>query len=1480
MSRVCRRLLAAVAICLSLAGWSGERLFASGQFKDAKYYQIDSSKGSSQAIATGDFDGDGNLDVALAPSENESGEIKVFRGDGKGGFSFNKAICPTVPISGNVLSMITADLNHRGELDLAVLTDSPKVAILRPNHGCLGSPSYYYPVTGNGTPYRLVAGDFWGQGRLDLAVSFKGDPNSSPSGKNASVAVLKNMGVAASGEFGAGSFKGVRSIPVAPTVAFGIAAGRIYGGAKDDLVIATGSQVYVMQANTASFELRNSFTNSSASTINSSTSVSTGDFNKDGNLDLVVVTGDQNSPSSKVQIWLGNGKGNFQQRACHGPCPSASYLPSQVAVTDFNADGNDDIWVVNGDDSVTVFLGKGDGTFSQVDYAAGINLVQGTTGDFRNDGKVDIAVVDLAGGTFGILLGNGDGSFYDARKYRSESATSLAVGDFNEDGNSDIVAIAPGAVQILLGDGKGGFSLRQSFPAAAAVGVGDFDLDGHQDIALVDTGSASITILFGDGKGGFPRDNSNHPVSVGVLPVAISVADFNGDGILDLAVTDAGVDFSGPVVVYVLIGSGNGSFLQSQKIGLGKSSLDPKFVVTGEVLHRVGNDLHRVGNDLVVTNCGTGDCQPGPTTGANLSVLLGSGDGSVASKTTISVNPTSNAVIGDFDLDGNGDVAVGTDAGLVVFWGNGKGAFQPLPYKEAPITFLATGDVNGDGQPDLIAINNKNQVVVLLGNKNRTFRQTPTNYLVNECLSTGLLGDFNRDGALDFVTSQVLRCSANTLTDGLAVLLNSGGTRMSLSSSQSIVTANQQIQLNATIADSLEGAPSATGTVTFSDISTFPVRTLGTGQIKAGQAHLTASVGDPGVHTFEANYSGDKNFNPNTATASVQAQEGGTGAGGSGSNPGFGPGCSTKAQNSSQKKSAAVESNRVLRREGSATLNEGVDNQAAYRGPETVKHSELRREESHEESARNGEALERETLERESLGEVTKIVAPNNPISDSTAGFHGFDGLDAQDSRDAGHGNQSTTEPPDEGMAVGNGQVLQAINDAVAVYALNGKQISGPKTTNAFFNLAPSIVHGPNGETTYGPFVSDPNVLFDADTQRWFVTAVRIATNSQTGDFVNKADVMIAVSKTPNATGGYDIYSIDITDPGFAQCPCASDQPLLGANRDGIYISANQYSLADGTFQSGLILALGKQRLVAGQTPVSIGFQTLTQDGVPGFSIYPARTSDTSAMPAGVEYFMSTLDFAGVSGEEPLAERGDHRITVWALGNTASLRTDDPGLFLEPTTINSEPYAIPPAATQMGGKPRPLGGNQPLEKLDANDDRMQQVFFAAGELYGAVNTRIGSPGNSSRVGIAWFEVQPKIAGCTLDAKIARQGYIAVADGNVMFPAIAVNEEGNGAIGFSVVGPTRFPSFGYTEISATSIDASVHIAAKGTAPEDGFSGYVSEGGDGVARWGDYSAAAVASDGSIWFAGEYITGRPRAPQSRANWGTFIGALPPTQ
>jgi len=164
--------------------------------------------------------------------------------------------------------------------------------------------------------------------------------------------------------------------------------------------------------------------------------------------------------------------------------------------------------------------------------------------------------------------------------------------------------------------------------------------------------------------------------------------------------------------------------------------------------------------------------------------------------------------------------------------------------------------------------------------------------------------------------------------------------------------------------------------------------------------------------------------------------------------------------------------------------------------------------------------------------------------------------------------------------------------------------------------------------------------------------------------------------------------------------------------------------------------------------------------------------------------------------------------------------------------------------------------------------------MADGRLFTALTTKITSTGGATHAGIAWFVLNPDANTCHVRASVSAQGYVAADNADLMFPAVAVNRNGSGVIAFSLAGPKNFPSSGYIRLGRRGVIQGIHVDSAGTSPEDGFSGYVARGGNGTARWGDYSAAAVGPDGDLWFASEYIPDQPRT--FLANWGTFIGNL----
>jgi hypothetical protein len=212
--------------------------------------------------------------------------------------------------------------------------------------------------------------------------------------------------------------------------------------------------------------------------------------------------------------------------------------------------------------------------------------------------------------------------------------------------------------------------------------------------------------------------------------------------------------------------------------------------------------------------------------------------------------------------------------------------------------------------------------------------------------------------------------------------------------------------------------------------------------------------------------------------------------------------------------------------------------------------------------------------------------------------------------------------------------------------------------------------------------------------------------------------------------------------------------------------------------------------------------------------------------------------------------------------------------------IASELYLQPPNAEQKSGDLL-LGTlfHNPLSLVAGNDDRLNQVVFADGKLWTAVNTAIKTQNGPTRVGSGYFIVSPSDPNGTLSASVVKEGYVAVNGDNLLYPSIGVTADGRGVITFSLLGPDFFPSAAYASIDAVQGVGDIHIAGAGLGPEDGFTGYDQFGGD-VSRWGDYTAAVAVGD-TVWFATEYIAHPATDKTSRtrlANWATFVAHVTP--
>ena len=530
----------------------------------------------------------------------------------------------------------------------------------------------------------------------------------------------------------------------------------------------------------------------------------------------------------------------------------------------------------------------------------------------------------------------------------------------------------------------------------------------------------------------------------------------------------------------------------------------------------------------------------------------------------------------------------------------------------------------------------------------------------------------------------------------------------------------------------------------------------------------------------------------------------------------------------------------------------------------------------------------------QSAKRVPAAHVPNPPglAVDGAAGATGWNALSHFDQRTAGTGiytnTNFSTEPPDMGLCVGGGFVVQGVNTAIRVFNASGTALTAPTPLNQLFGAIPAV-NRTGVAQPYGDDIGDVKCYYDPEVHRFFVSSFRVPLDPVTGAFsVSESHVVLAVSATADPTGAWNVYDLDTTDgtgstPNHPNCPCFADQPLIGADHYGFYISTNEYSLEPfGAFFNGAqVYAFNKAQLAAGSggTLSGVHFDGIGLAEGQAYTIQPATTPAGGAYDlsqGGTAYALSALDFAG---------KVDNRIAVWALTGTSTIGTTNQ-LTPYVRILDSESYGQPPDAEQKAG-PTPLRDAEAaglegvksvehLSLLAGNDDRMNEVKYADGALWSDVNSVVKNANGNVQVGIAWFAVQPGWDTTGLTGTMLNQGYVAVNRANALFGAIAVNAAGKATMGFTLVGHDIYPSAAWVSIGKTGGTSSVHVSGAGALPEDGFTGYVIEGGNGTSRWGDYSAATGDEAGNLWMAVEYIPNGPRT--LFANWGTFITKVGP--
>lgn len=643
------------------------------------------------SVALGDVDGDGRADLAV--TGYDAAEIRVYRGDGTGGFGAPATF--DVGSGSQPTAIALGDVTGDGHLDLVVANgESGSVAVLA-GDGSGGFAAAVNSPAGN-WPDALVLADFDADDHLDVAVENPGTKE---------VSILFGDG--------SGHFAAPQSVSVgAESEPFGLAVGDVDGDGHPDLVVAnaeTGGEEFPPPELPGSVALlRNDGSGGFAPAQRMpagdgqgrAQGVALADVTGDGRLDIVLSRPNANA----VSVLAGDGAGGFAA-AVNRPVAQG---PGPLVVADVTGDGRDDIVVANAvSPSLSVLPTDGAGTFGfAANFQAGEYPHWAVAADLNGDGHADVATANAFGNDVSVLLGDGSGGFAPPVHYPTGDApTGLAVGDIDGDGHLDLVSanLGGGSISLLRGSGDGSFAAAVDFGAGGswespyAVTIGDADGDGKPDVATANTNVSyeSVSFFAGDGSGGFAAARVLPLASDGMLrdPHGIAIADATGDGKPDLITANTLYgDLS------ILAGDGAGGFAAATHV---PTDLGPVGVEARDV---TGDGIV----DLVTLN----------TTAQSVSVLVGDGSGGYAQAVSYPIFPPQS-------LDD----------------------YKPWPWG------MTMADVNGDGKPDIVTANTQNDTISVLLNDGAGGYDTYATFATGALPGAVAVADVDGDGLPDAVTA-------------------------------------------------------------------------------------------------------------------------------------------------------------------------------------------------------------------------------------------------------------------------------------------------------------------------------------------------------------------------------------------------------------------------------------------------------------------------------------------------------------------------------------------------------------------------------------------------------------------------------------------------------------------------------------------------------------------------------------------------------